>query len=299
MWNAAEVVQIVRGGYAKDYGLELSSAQQTPFDWSVLKSGRDKYIKDINEGYREYLTSIGIQFIKGHGSLGSRQQHAREIENHSERLHAVVVTNSQGTAKTVWGRHVVIATGGRPEPLSIPGGDLALNSDQFFALNSIPKRCAVIGAGYIAVELAGVLNSLGAEVHWFIRFDRALRSFDHSVSECVMKAMEHAGIRLYRNSKAVAIEREDSEGRISFQYSDREGDAIPTKILSQLDAVISAIGRSPNSDQLGLAEAGVRVDPKTHLIVTDRLQNTSVPHIYAIGDVCGPLYLTPGTINFL
>jgi glutathione reductase (NADPH) len=114
-----------------------------------------------------------------------------------------------------------------------------------------------------------------------------------------MKAMEHAGIRLYRNSKAVAIEREDSEGRISFQYSDREGDAIPTKILSQLDAVISAIGRSPNSDQLGLAEAGVRVDPKTHLIVTDRLQNTSVPHIYAIGDVCGPLYLTPGTINFL
>lgn len=292
MWNAAEVAQQLYKGYAKDYGFQLMT-ESPPHDWSRLKSGRDKFIREINEGYQEYLQSIGIQFVKGHGKLGIP---IKREDGSSLQTVMVSKNDSSSSVQEFHGKHVVLATGGGPEKLKVPGGHLSLNSDDFFAMDNLPARCAVIGAGYIAVELAGVLNSLGSEVHWFIRYDRPLRTFDHSISECLVKSMEHSGIKLYRNSLTVSIVEEGGGNKLTLQYT--QGTDKRVESLVGLDAVIGAIGRVPKTDNLGLEEAGVKTNAGTNLIVTDAMQNTTAPNIYAIGDVCGPLFLTPGKLIY-
>lgn len=184
-------------------------------------------------------------------------------------------------------QHIIIATGGRPEPLSIPGGDLALTSDDFFAQTKLPHKVAIIGAGYIAVEMACVMNSFGAQVDLFIRFDRPLRTFDSTVSECLMQQLLSSGINIHSNSNVDSISKCE-DGKLKLNVN---GDSV----FEGFDQVYAAIGRVPNVERLGLDRVGVELT-SDGLIKTDEYQNTTRKGVYAVGDVCGPLYLTPVAI---
>jgi glutathione reductase (NADPH) len=187
---------------------------------------------------------------------------------------------------------IVIATGSRADQLDIPGGrEFSIDSDGFFQLEELPAKVAVVGAGYIAVELAGVLNGLGSQVHLFIRYDRPLRNFDSSLSQCLLEALTASGVQVHKHSHLRELNKNPGSDELSLSAT-VGGELIK---MDGLSCVIHAIGRSPNVEGLQLEKANVRVGPETKLIVTDEYQNTSQPGVYALGDVCGPLYLTPGT----
>jgi glutathione reductase (NADPH) len=183
--------------------------------------------------------------------------------------------------------HIVIATGGDPVVPDIPGAELGVTSDGFFELQQQPKHVAVIGAGYIAVELAGVLNSLGSDVCMFLRRDHFLSQFDVMLREVMMEQMSEAGVRLMTRTNVERIERGD-DGRLTVC-----GDSGLS--VSDLDCVLWAVGRDPNTRGLGLAEVGVECDD-AGFIKTDQFQQTNVDGVYAVGDVTGRFPLTPVAI---
>ncbi len=155
MWHGAQVAEAIKL-YAPDYGFDVTI---NDFDWQKLVASRQAYIGRIHNGYNNYLAKNGVTVIKGF---------AKFIDNNT-----VEVNGARYTAD-----HIVIAVGGRPIRPNIPGAELGIDSNGFFELASQPKKVAVIGAGYIAVELAGVLNGLGTESHLFVRKHAPLRSFD-------------------------------------------------------------------------------------------------------------------------
>jgi glutathione reductase (NADPH) len=179
--------------------------------------------------------------------------------------------------------HISIATGGVPSWPDIPGAELGIDSDGFFALDHCPQRVAVVGAGYIAVEIAGVLQALGSETHLLVRHDKALRQFDAMLSDTLHQLMQQNGIQLHSHSQIRAVERLTDN---SLQLTLQNGETL------QVDCLIWAIGRTPNTAGLQLDAAGVVTDA-AGFIPTDAYQNTNVPGIYALGDNTGRLALTP------
>jgi len=160
----------------------------------------------------------------------------------------------------------------------------------FFRLEKQPKRVAIVGAGYIAVEFAGIFHALGSETNLFIRQKSFLRTFDPMVQEVLVKEYEGNGVKLHRNSKPFSkVEKLDS-GAIKIHYSSDLGEG-----TIEVDTLIWAIGRTPETEQLRLKEIGVNTDKKGQIVV-DEFQNSSVPGIYAIGDVTGQVELTPVAI---
>jgi len=184
---------------------------------------------------------------------------------------------------------VVIATGGHPVIPSddeIPGASLGTDSDGFFALEDQPERVAVVGAGYIAVELAGVLNSLGSETHLIARYDKVLRTFDPAIQDVLLPWMEHTGIHFHGNSKVVKVE--GGHGR-PLTVRLNSGRTI------EVDTLIWAIGRKANTRDLGLEDVGVKLDTAGNVVV-DEWQETNIKGIFSIGDVQGKALLTPVAI---
>ncbi|HHM06073.1 MAG TPA: glutathione-disulfide reductase [Gammaproteobacteria bacterium] len=262
MWHAAQLAHAVED--ARGYGFDISNEG---FDWAGLAAARDAYVARLNEIYATRLDDHGVTLLKGWG---------RFVDGHT-----VEVAGGRYTAQ-----HIVIASGARPVTPPLPGAELGINSDGFFALKAQPRRVAVVGAGYIAVELAGVLAGLGSQVTMFLRRHHLLGRFDALLREGLMDAMEAAGVNLFTGARIRAITRE--AGALAV-HCDGE------QIATGFDTLIWAIGRTPNSDGLNLAAAGIET-MATGAVTTDAYQNTNVSGVYAVGDVTGRTALTPVAI---
>lgn len=264
---------------AKAYGF---SVQQTaPFDWPTFKKKRDAYIERLNGIYERNLKNDKVEYVHGWARLLSR--------------HEVEVTLDDGTKETVRAKKILVAVGGDPTVMpGVEGAELGVNSDGFFDIADLPAKVAIVGAGYIAVEFAGMFNALGVETHLFIRHDTFLRTFDPMVQEAITAEYERLGVRLHKGSSQSKLEREDGgKGKLALHYKDKKtpgGD-----VLGGIDHVIWAVGRTPATRSIGLEEAGVKLDGKGYVVV-DEFQNSSVDNIYALGDVTGQVELTPVAI---
>lgn len=262
MWNAASIHHTL--DRATEYGYTVGPSK---FNWAVLKQARDSYIQKLNQRYGVGLASNQVALIQGHASFVD--------------AHTVEVNGERYTAD-----HIVMATGGRPVVPQIPGADYGITSDGFFELLTQPKRVAVVGAGYIAVELAGVLNALGSEVSLLLRKDHFLDSFDTMLRDHLMDAMVEAGVNILTRHNVAKVHQLKKTLRLEFESGGQ---------LKGLDAVIWAIGREPNLQALNLPVTGVTLDTRG-FVVTDKYQQTTVPHIYAIGDITPRPALTPVAI---
>ena len=258
MWYAANLA------HAGGFGVPV---QRGRTDWQKLVSGRENYIRNINNYWDGYVEESGIDRIQGY---------AKFVD-----AHTVEVEGSRYTAE-----HVVIATGGKPIVPPVPGAELGISSDGFFQLTEQPEKVAVIGGGYIAVELAGVLRALGSEVSVIALEDRIMERFDPMISDVLAAEMEGQGIQVNTGFEVVALARQE-EG---IAVSARNGDS-----LAGFDTVIWAVGRAPNTRELNLEAAGVEMLPNG-IIPVDDYQNTNVSGIYAIGDITGKVPLTPVAI---
>ncbi len=264
MWNAADIADSLED--AADYGFRLGPADA--HDWPLLKNKRDAYVARLNSIYESNLAKRHIEVVRGRGSFAD----GRTVEVGGRKLTAA---------------HILIAVGGRPMLPPISGAELCITSDGFFALEKRPDRVAVVGSGYIAIELAGILASLGAKVTLVLRGHKALKDFDSMLGECMLKTMRDEGIEIATGAWPQAVAR-TATGALEIEA--RDG-----RRLAPFDAVICAIGRVPAIEGLGLERASVALDPYG-FILTDKYQVTSAGGIYAVGDVTGRAQLTPVAI---
>jgi len=273
MWHAADLADKLR--HASN-GYHFNMPQDQPkFTWATFKPQRDAYIRFLNGIYDKNVTTEGVLYHVGHAKLTSPN--------------TIEIQRNDDTKYTINTDKVVIATGGHPVIPSdgeIPGASLGTDSDGFFALEDQPKRVAVVGAGYIAVELTGVLNALGSEAHLIARHDKVLRTFDPSIQDALLPWMEHSGVHFHGNSKVVKVEGVRG-GPLTVHLN--SGKTI------EVDTLIWAIGRQANTRDLGLEDIGVKLDDQGNVVV-DEWQETNVKGIFSIGDVQGKALLTPVAI---
>ncbi|KAI0648345.1 glutathione reductase [Trametes meyenii] len=273
MWHAADIAEKIR--HAEGYQFKGPGIGQPQFDWASFKPQRDAYIRRLNGIYDNNVAKEGVELHHGKARLLSPS--------------SVQVTRPDGSTYTLNTDRVVVATGGRPTVPSddeIPGASLGIDSDGFFDLAAQPKRVAVVGAGYIAVELAGVLHTLGSDVTMLIRGETVLRTFDPTLGETLTKWMKHTGIDFRHGSKVARVEGTKG-GELTVHLASGE--------TLTVDTLIWAIGRHANTEGLGLAELGVKLDEKGNVVV-DEYQETDVPGVLALGDVAGKALLTPVAI---
>ena len=263
MWHTAHLAHALDD--ASGYGFKLDYFD---FDWRKLKTARDALIRHLNEEYLGYLSQAGVELIRGF----ARWMDARTLEVNGEHYTA---------------DHIVIATGSRPRIPDLPGAEFGISSDGFFELNNCPPRVAIVGSGYIAVELAGVLHTLGAEVMLLLRKDQVLRPFDAMLREQLMARLREDGITVLTHTQVRAVARRVN-GSLNLHC---DGQA---NILN-VDTLLWAIGRDPNTAALNLPAVGVATTP-SGAIPTDPFQNTNIPGIYAIGDATERFHLTPVAI---
>lgn len=232
----------------------------------------------LNGIYDKNLKNDRVELIRGRASFVSKNE--------------VEVALTDGGKDTIRAKKILIAVGGHPSmPPNMPGSEMGISSDGFFELEKQPKKVALVGAGYIAVEMAGMFHHLGSETHLFIRQDKFLRAFDPMISEKITAEYERQGIHIHKHSKQTKVEKGDKEGWLKLHYSDSETDSG----IFDMDCLLWALGRAPEVEDLNLAATGVKQSEKGHIIVDD-YQNTSVDNIYALGDVCGKAELTPVAI---
>ena len=264
MWYGAQVAETLHR-YAGEYGFDVTVNK---FDFARLKANRQTYIDRIHGSYERGFDSNGVERV---------YEYARFVDPHT-----VEVAGERYTAP-----HILIATGGHALYPNIPGSEYGITSDGFFELDEVPKRTAVIGAGYIAVEVAGVLNALGSDTHLFVRKDRPLRTFDKDIVDVLVDEMAKSGPTLHTHANATeVVKNADDSLTISFD----NGETIT------VDCLIWAIGRAANTSGFGLEKTGVKLTEKG-TIYSDEFENTSVPGIYALGDVTGKLDLTPVAVK--
>jgi glutathione reductase (NADPH) len=184
-------------------------------------------------------------------------------------------------------KHIIIATGSRPLVPAIPGAELGITSDGFFDLEDRPRRVAIVGSGYIAIEVTGILAALGSKTSLVLRGESCLKGFDTMIGQCTLKIFRDEGVEVATSAWPESLAR-NADG--ALELTARDG-----RKLQPFDTVIWAIGRGPVSDELGLEEAGVKLDSYGY-IATDKYQVTNVENIYAIGDITGRAQLTPVAI---
>ena len=263
MWNAASIAHALHD--AGEYGFAPGSDR--PVDWARLKASRDAYVARLNGIYERNLERKGITWVRGR---------ARFVD-----AHTVVVGD-----RTFSAPQIVIATGGRPVVPAVPGADRGITSDGFFGLEALPSRVAVIGTGYVAVELGGTLAALGARVSLFMRQERLLRSFDVMLSAALMAELAADGVELVAHAVVAGVQAAGDGHRLVLSDGREFGD---------FDCVLWAIGRQPVTADLGLERIGVATYDDG-VVITDRFQATNVEGVYAIGDVTGREALTPVAI---
>lgn len=262
MWYAASLAHGVEE--AADYGFDVDVRGH---DWAALKRARDAYVERLNGIYARNLDKSGVTHLEGMARF--------------EDAHTVSVDGKRFTAD-----RFLVATGGYPARPDIPGGELGITSDGFFELESCPAHVAVVGSGYIAVELAGMLRALGAAVTVIVRRDGILRDFDESLREVLTAEMQADGIEIVTG----AVPESASESRGQYRIYTEDG-----RDLGPFDELLWAIGRRPATEAVNLDAAGVERDERG-FIQADEWQDTNVAHIHALGDVTGRWPLTPVAI---
>jgi len=263
MWFGANLAHALRD--AKDYGFNI---ENRGFDWGHLVSKRENYISNINNWYHNYLADSNIDELQGFASFVDK--------------HTVDIDGKQFTA-----RHIVVSPGTTPTIPDIPGAELGLSSDGFFELSECPKKVAIIGSGYIAVELAGVLNALGSDVCMYLRKEHLLRTFDAMLRETLLEEMLDQGVDIMPRTQITEIIKEE-DGSLSL--CDDKGNK-----NTGFSEVVWAIGRHPNTQGMHLDAVNIERDEAGY-ITTDLYQNTNIDNIFAIGDVTGRAPLTPVAI---
>ncbi|MDO6775108.1 glutathione-disulfide reductase [Shewanella sp. 3_MG-2023] len=265
MWYGAHVAEAMNL-YAKDYGFDVTVNK---FDWNTLVDNREAYISRIHDAYGRGFANNKVTLVNGYG---------RFINSNT-----IEVNGEQYTAD-----HITIATGGAPTIPNIPGAEYGIDSDGFFALREQPKRVAVVGAGYIAVEVAGVLHALGSETHLLVRKHAPLRNFDPILIETLVEAMATDGPKLHTHSIPKSVTK-NTDGSLTLELENGESLTI--------DCLIWAIGRSPSTGNIGLENTDVTLNPKGY-VVTDAQQNTTAKGIYCVGDIMeGGVELTPVAVK--
>lgn len=265
MWHGAQVAEAINL-YSKDYGFDVDLKD---FNWSKLVESRQAYIGRIHESYDRVLGNNKINVIRGFAKFVD----AKTVE----------VDGKQYTAD-----HILIAVGGRPSIPNVPGAEYGIDSNGFFELTEQPKRVAVIGAGYIAVEIAGVLHALGTETHLFCRKESPIRSFDPMIIDTLVEVMNTEGPTLHTNSIPKEIVKE-ADGSLTLHLENGNS--------QNVDTLIWAIGRHPATDAINLDITGVETNERGYIKV-DEYQETNVKGIYCVGDIMeGGVELTPVAVK--
>ena len=266
MFYGAQIAEAIHR-YAPSYGFDVDVKG---FDFAKLIESREAYIGRIHQSYNNVLTKNNVDVYAGFG---------RFIDKNT-----IEVSYEDGRKEQITADHILIATGGRPSRPAIEGQEYGIDSNGFFALRELPKRVAISGAGYIAVELAGVVNSLGAETHLVVRRHAPIRNFDPMVVDTLVEVFEQDGIHLHKHSTIQKVVK-NADGSLNLYFDDERQITV--------DCLIWAIGREPATDTIGLENVGVETNARG-FIKTDKFQNTNVPGIYAVGDIIeGGIELTP------
>jgi glutathione reductase (NADPH) len=263
MWNTSTIAEAL--GDAKDYGFDITVQG---FNWPTIKKARYAYIQRLNDIYHRGLDEATVDEITGIATFNDS--------------HTVSVNGTELSAS-----HILIATGSTPNVPNVPGAELGITSDGFFELEVQPRRVVITGAGYIAIEFAGLLNALGSHVTMLLRKHTFLREFDTVLRETLMEQMIESGVNILTHVRLERLKKA-ADGSISVVMSKHAS-------IDSVDSFIWAIGRSPNTAKLNLDRAGVSVKAGGDVIVDD-YQNTNVEGIYALGDVAGKRMLTPVAI---
>lgn len=263
MWYCASLAHALHD--AKGYGFDVSVAG---FDWTAFVEKREAYISNINNSYAKYLGMNNVEFTHGHARFDG--------------ANTIVIDGK----KKITAERIIIAPGGAPTMPDIPGIEHAIDSNGFFEFTEQPKSALVVGAGYIAVELAGLLEALGTDTTLAIRNETFLRDFDEMLSHELMTAMTNSGITMAKSFTTASLEKE-ADGIIATDASGKR--------IGPFETVIMAIGRSPETYDLGLDTIGLETD-KSGYIAVDEWQETTVSNVFALGDVTGQAELTPVAI---
>lgn len=274
-WNFATVNETIEVG--KHYGYEFP--EKVNFDFKHFKERRDASINRLNGIYERNWSKEGIDLVHGR---------ARFVEPK-----VIEVANNDGTTTRYAGKHILIATGGRPTVPTIPGAEHGITSDGFFEIEELPPKIAVVGAGYIAVELAGVLNAIDVETHLFIRGEHFLRKFDPMIQKTMTDRYEAAGVHIHRKSaafKKIELIRDGKGKDRLLKITNNDGSEF------EVNELLWAVGRAPEIEDLHLDIPGVKLNASGHIEV-DEYQNTSAEGVYALGDVTGQAELTPGMLT--
>jgi glutathione reductase (NADPH) len=262
--------------YASEFGHAIDDSRaygwtvgEKRFDWKTLVANKDEEIARISAVY-----SSGVE--KAGGAIF--QSRAEVVDPHTIRI--------LGEDRTVTAERILIATGGHPFIPDIPGRDLAITSNEAFHLEDLPKKIVIVGAGYIAVEFAGIFHGLGVEVELLYRGGEILRGFDHDLRSGLTAIMRGRGIAITCHTEPAAIEKSGKGLSVSTNHGGRIA----------CDAIMFATGRRPNTVGLGLQKLGVKCGWNGRIMVNDCYQS-SVPSIYAVGDVTDRVNLTPVAIR--
>lgn len=264
---------------AEAFGWDEPPAEQAPvISWSKLQENVENYVRSLNFGYVVSMRDNGVKYLNAH---------ARFLDRHT-----LECTNRRGEVSKITARRVILAMGGRPSlPTDVVGArEHAITSDDLFRLNQDPGKTLVIGASYVALECAGFLHGVGRSASVMMR-SIPLRGFDVDMAERVVGFMEATGIRFIKKAVPVALSRVEAGIAVDFR------DASGSQHQETFDTVLFATGRRPETRSMGLEEIGVALQSDGKVTV-DAYDRTSVPHIYAIGDiVAGGLELTPVAIQ--
>lgn len=260
MWYAAHIAQAMHQ-YGPAYGFDN---HRSNVNWATLVKNRSAYIARIHTSYRETLNRNNVDLYTGQGFF---------IDPHT-----LNVNGQKLTAK-----HILIATGSHPHIPDIPGAHFGIDSDGFFDLKEMPRKTLIVGGGYIAVELAGVLHALGSETHLFVRKERPMRTLDPMLQETLMEIMHAEGPTVHPHATPKSIHK-NADGSIRLELTNGE--------QHDADCLIWATGRTPTTEGLNLQAAGVNTNENGYIEV-DAYQNTNMEGVYAVGDVTGKVPLTP------
>ncbi len=277
---------------ARAYGWDVTDG---PFHWPRFREHLHKELDRLEGVYRRLLDGSDVQVFDARARLKDP--------------HTVTLS----TGETVTAKHILVATGGRPARPEMAGAELGISSNEIFLLDEMPKSILIVGGGYIASEFAGILNGLGVEVTQFYRGAQILRGFDDEARGLVAEGMRAKGVDLHLGTNIVEMRAATEEdlrgetegvpmegGRPVEMPQEDAGHGIWVKATNGTtkvyDQVLFATGRIPNTDDLGLEEAGVKVGRRGEIIVDDYSQ-TNIPSVYAVGDVTNRVQLTPVAIR--
>jgi len=262
LWHAAQIIDFAR--LAKDYGFKALRPQ---LDYRDFADKREAFIKKLNGIYESELDRAGIDIVRGYASFTDRQ--------------TISIKDKHFSAK-----HIIIAVGGTPVIPDIPGAEHGIDSNDFFTWRQLPRSIAIAGAGYIAIELATALHTLGVETHLLIRKNRFLKHIDDDIYRVLFEHMQASGIHISFDTQISTVNKTDTDLSL----------ALSTGVDLSVEQLLWAIGRQPLTADIGLQHTDVKTKPNGDIII-DGQQNTSQPGIYALGDITGQPTLTPAAIE--